>query len=265
MWFLCAFFLAFVLCKFHSHYYVIVLFPVKSLSKCFLKYFFFRVRVTNDPFLTCGFVSLSMPSDAIIHKSNTLKYYESNALPSDNKQHVSVCRSLFFFSVPRLSLTVWWTLWRMCSTSWLSTYSSCSSLLWWPCSCSRDASFTALTNPKSLSAIAGQEKPNYTVPWVVKTFWSPSLYWVEATSSLSVSSPHAASSNHISGANIWCMKALTKWRRRSGSGRSTISTTTTWLGPYSPSSPCLPERGGRSESNFKHRQSHAAQIFSDSL
>lgn len=59
------------------------------------------------------------------------------------------------FPVLRLFLTAWWTLWRMCSTSWLSTYSSCSSLLWWQCSSSRVVSFSALMNPKSLSVTAG--------------------------------------------------------------------------------------------------------------
>ena len=49
----------------------------------------------------------------------------------------------------------------------------------------------------------------------------------------------------FSGENIWSM--IMKWRRRSGSGRSTISTTTMWLGPFSPSSQFQLERGGRSK------------------
>lgn len=49
----------------------------------------------------------------------------------------------------------------------------------------------------------------------------------------------------FSGGNIWSM--IMKWRRRSGSGRSTISTTTMWLGPFSPSSQFQLERGGRSK------------------
>ena len=57
----------------------------------------------------------------------------------------------------RLCLTAWWTLWRMCSTSSSSTYSSCSSSPWWLCSSSRGASFSALMSPKNLSAIAGQD------------------------------------------------------------------------------------------------------------
>ena len=63
---------------------------------------------------------------------------------------------------------------------------------------------------------------------------------------------------HVIGESIWCMNAITKWRRRSGSGRSTISTTTTCFGPCSPSSPCLPERGGRSECHTR-THTHSTQ------
>ncbi len=61
-------------------------------------------------------------------------------------------------SIFRLSLTVWWTLWRMCWTSSLSTCCSCSSLLWWLCSSSKAVSSTVPMNPRSLSVTAGDTK-----------------------------------------------------------------------------------------------------------
>lgn len=69
-----------------------------------------------------------------------------------------LCLHFCLFSTLRPCLIVWWTLWRMCWTFWLSTYSSCSFLRWWLCSFSRGAFFTALMNPKSLSVTAGQEE-----------------------------------------------------------------------------------------------------------
>lgn len=83
---------------------------------------------------------------------------------------------LFSYLIHRLCLTALWTLWRMCSTSWLSTYSSCSSLPWLPCNSSRDASFTALMNLKNLSVTAGQEIPQLCRSSVVKMSCSICLF-----------------------------------------------------------------------------------------
>lgn len=144
-------------------------------------------------------------------------------------------------SISRLCLTVWWTPWRMCSTSWSSTCSSCLYLRWWLCSFSRDASFTALTNPKSLNVTAGEVQV-YTYCWRCYCKFS-----INSSLPLKFLMLKAYHWWLLSGANIFFTSVITKWRRRSGNGRSTISTTTMWLGPSSPSSLCLLERGGRSE------------------
>lgn len=90
--------------------------------------------------------------------SHTIHSSRSNCRNCLNKKYWFhwVANATSFLALRRFS-TAWWTLWRMCSTSWLSTYSSCSSLLWWQCSSSRVASFTALMSPKSLSVTAGQK------------------------------------------------------------------------------------------------------------